>query len=352
MSGILDIVGDILGNNNAQGAISSANKTQTNAYTQALNLAGAEYANTAQNELPYLTTGTSAESQLAQMYGLANGGTVTAAGTVGGVNAGADLSPNAGNPSSQSTKSFGGVSEGGLDQAQDQSLLTSRPDVQNGYNQLSSQTQGYFGNNVDNYANYWYNKYGQSEGYTPSNAVGQTASSTATGTPTATGSSTSGATYTNAAGGASNVDPNASFYLSPDYNFALQQGLNGVQASAAANGMSDSGAARKAEIAYSSGLATQDYQNYANTLKGLASSGQSAGMLSALNNQNYTTAATSDITTPANDQANNSLLSASVSNSYLSNLLGSIQGIGSNLQSSFNSSSGLTPSSFLSSLSI
>lgn len=73
----------------------------------------------------------------------------------------------------------------------------------------------------------------------------------------------------------------SSFYESPDYQFTLDQGLKGVQASAAANGSLDSGATRKAEIAYSGNLADQNYNQYANRLQALAGAGQTAASTEA-----------------------------------------------------------------------
>jgi hypothetical protein len=327
--GLLDLVGDIFGSNSQSKAISTAAQDQAQATQQALALQASEYGQAATGLLPYETTGTSALSQLAGMYGLANGGTVTAGGIVGGVNAGANLNPNATSATSQSTKSFAGTSEGGIDQAQAQAILTQRPDVQQAYNALSSQTKGYFGNDPNNYAAYWYNKYGAPGGFQLTNSVGQ-ASQPAASTMAAP---TPAGTYTNATGGASSVDPNASFYLSPDYNFALQQGLNGLSASYASQGLSGSGAAAKAAIQYSSGLATQDYQNYANTLKSLAGGGQSAAGSLAGIGQNYANTATGTITSGANAQASAALQQGNVTSNELSSIFGNLSG--ANLGSSF-----------------
>lgn len=81
---------------------------------------------------------------------------------------------------------------------------------------------------------------------------------------------------TNAAGGASTVDPNASFYLSPDYNFTLTQGLKGLTAQGAATNGTDNGATDKAEIAYAGNLAAGQYDNYKSGLMSLAGLGSSA----------------------------------------------------------------------------
>ncbi len=51
------------------------------------------------------------------------------------------------------------------------------------------------------------------------------------------------------------------FKGSPGYEFALQQGLRGVDSRAAAMGTLGTGGTRKAEIGYAEGLASQDYSN-------------------------------------------------------------------------------------------
>ena len=49
----------------------------------------------------------------------------------------------------------------------------------------------------------------------------------------------------------------SSFYKSPDYNFAMKEGIAGIDAGAAATGSLDSGATRKAEEKYAGNLATE-----------------------------------------------------------------------------------------------
>ena len=80
----------------------------------------------------------------------------------------------------------------------------------------------------------------------------------------------------------------AGFQTDPGYEFALQQGLRGVDAGAAARGITDSGATRKAEIGYAEGLANQQYNqyvsrfdNYVNRLYALAGAGQNSATQSA-----------------------------------------------------------------------
>jgi hypothetical protein len=78
----------------------------------------------------------------------------------------------------------------------------------------------------------------------------------------------------------------AKFQSSPGYQFQLQQGLRGVDAGAAAQGMLRSGATLKAEQTFGQGLAAQDFGNYFNRLSGLAGQGLTAQGGIATANQN------------------------------------------------------------------
>jgi len=81
--------------------------------------------------------------------------------------------------------------------------------------------------------------------------------------------------YGVSADGNTNSPDYSSFYKSPDYDFAQKEGIKGVDAGAASRGSLDSGATRKAEIAYSSNLAKSNFDSYASRLAGLAGVGQS-----------------------------------------------------------------------------
>lgn len=70
-------------------------------------------------------------------------------------------------------------------------------------------------------------------------------------------------------------DPNA-FQQSPGYNFLQQQGMQGIERSAAARGGAASGNALKALAQFNTGLAQQDYGNWWNRQAGLAGVGQAA----------------------------------------------------------------------------
>jgi hypothetical protein len=71
----------------------------------------------------------------------------------------------------------------------------------------------------------------------------------------------------------------SSFYESPDYKFAYDQGMKAVEQNMAKRGFgsaNDSGATMKALARFGSGLASQNYANYKNSLQSLAGIGQSS----------------------------------------------------------------------------
>ena len=73
-----------------------------------------------------------------------------------------------------------------------------------------------------------------------------------------------------------NAASDAAFTNSPDYQFAQQQGIAGLDASAASKGGLLSGNQLEAITNYSSGLATQNFNNYASRLQALGSQGEAA----------------------------------------------------------------------------
>lgn len=68
----------------------------------------------------------------------------------------------------------------------------------------------------------------------------------------------------------------SAFYESPDYQFARDEGMRGIERSAAARGGIASGNTLAALSRFSSGLATQNLGNYTNRLAGLAGTGQAS----------------------------------------------------------------------------
>lgn len=112
-----------------------------------------------------------------------------------------------------------------------------------------------------------------------------------------------GATYTlgqltgTGSGGQTNQLPDySSFYNSPDFKFAQQQGEQGIERGANARGINVSGGTLRDLSSFNSGLATQQYGNYYNRLMGLSQMGQNAatglGNLAVGQATNATNAAT------------------------------------------------------------
>lgn len=154
-------------------------------------------------------------------------------------------------------------------------------------------------------------------------------------------------------GTAQNIDPNATFYQTPDYQFALSQGVKGVDAGAAARGMLDSGATRKAEIGYAGNLASGQFNTYADRLRQIAGVGQSAANSQAYANSNFAGMQTNTITGAAQDQANATLAGATGINNSIQQLIGAARyGLGKNpFGSSYSNgiataSNGITPTAF------
>lgn len=76
------------------------------------------------------------------------------------------------------------------------------------------------------------------------------------------------------AGSAGGGTPNyAAFFSSPDYQWALQQGQQGLDRAASAGGNLFGGARAKAAADYNQGMATQQFGNYFNRLSSLAGIG-------------------------------------------------------------------------------
>lgn len=92
----------------------------------------------------------------------------------------------------------------------------------------------------------------------------------------------------------------SSFHASPDYQFALKQGMDSLDSSAAARGGLFGGGHTRDLVNYGQGMAEQNYNNYYNRLQSMAGQGQTtasglgalgANMATNIGNQ-YTNAAT------------------------------------------------------------
>jgi hypothetical protein len=76
------------------------------------------------------------------------------------------------------------------------------------------------------------------------------------------------------------------FTATPGYQFVKQQGMQGIERSAAARGGAFSGNALKALDQYNNGLASQEYGNWWNRLAGLSGIGQTATNQTGMYGQN------------------------------------------------------------------
>jgi len=85
-----------------------------------------------------------------------------------------------------------------------------------------------------------------------------------------------GGTYTPPAANADGTPTYGGFETSPGYQFRFDQGMRAVERGAAARGLLRSGAAVKATQRFGEGLASSEYENFANRLASLAGVGQTA----------------------------------------------------------------------------
>ena len=115
-------------------------------------------------------------------------------------------------------------------------------------------------------------------------------------------------------------DP-SEFINDPSYQFRKQQGMDGIESSAAASGGLLSGAALKSLNGYNSSLASQEYGNAFNRLSGVAGTGQTTatnlGQFGANNSLNQGNAAIAG----ANAQANGLTAGAAAQSGAWGNLL-------------------------------
>lgn len=124
----------------------------------------------------------------------------------------------------------------------------------------------------------------------------------------------------------------ANFENTPNYQFALQQGQQAVNSSAAAQGQVLSGANEKALATFGSGLASQQFGNYMSQLMSLANIGQSSAGMEANANQSAANSISSLQTAQGASQAAGTVGSANALSGGLSSLgsLGLYSALGQN----------------------
>lgn len=133
-----------------------------------------------------------------------------------------------------------------------------------------------------------------------------------------------------------NAGDYSGFQNSPDYQFAMQQGLQGVDRSAAARGALYSGGQQADLTNYAQGMASQQLGQYRNSLMSLANMGASSGSALAGVGQNYAGAVGNNLANGANATGSAALTQGN----NLSQLTAGLGGLANNYlqqrQSSFN----------------
>lgn len=119
----------------------------------------------------------------------------------------------------------------------------------------------------------------------------------------------------------------SSFFNSPDYQFALQQGQKSLDASAAARGRLYAGGYGQDLTNYAQGMATQNLNNYENRLMSISGQGQQAGEFGGQLGMQYAGMNGQNLMNAGNASANNYMNQANISNGEI-NQLGQLVGYG------------------------
>jgi len=122
----------------------------------------------------------------------------------------------------------------------------------------------------------------------------------------------------------------AAFANSPDYKFAMKEGIGALDNSAASKGGLLSGNQLRAVTEYGSGLATQNLTNYLSRLSGMAGQGIQAGGTLGQLGTNLGTGVSGQVGQSANNIANSTMAAGTAD---ASGILGTVKGINSGLNS-------------------
>lgn len=128
----------------------------------------------------------------------------------------------------------------------------------------------------------------------------------------------------------------SSFYKSPDYQFRMKESLDALTAQQAKLGLLDSGATQKATIQRAGDIASGDFNTYANRLQALAGVGQTTATNLGAAGQNYATNVGNIAQNSANTAANASIYQGQT----YANAVGQLAGIGQGLFSNNGAQSG------------
>jgi hypothetical protein len=132
-------------------------------------------------------------------------------------------------------------------------------------------------------------------------------------------------------GGFNMLQPGYDYTASPGYQFRLDEGLRGVQNSAAAKGLLQSGGTLKGIDRYAEGLAAQDFNDQFNRYMSVASGGQQATQAGVAAGQNSANSIADLLTQAGNAKASGYIGSANaISNGIggVTSALLSIPGLG------------------------
>lgn len=148
------------------------------------------------------------------------------------------------------------------------------------------------------------------------------------GTPGQPGYVAPGTSGTGTQGSTNGQAPDYSaFFNSPDYQFALQQGMKSLDASAAANGRLYAGGYGQDLTNYAQGMATQNLNNYENRLMQISGQGQQAGEFGGQLGMQYSGMYGNNLMNAGNAAANNYMNQGAITSNEV-NQLGQLVGYG------------------------
>jgi hypothetical protein len=116
------------------------------------------------------------------------------------------------------------------------------------------------------------------------------------------------------------------FQASPGYQFRLGEGIKAVERSAAARGLLGSGATMKGIQRYGEGLASSEYENYANALRSMAGIGQTSAQATGAQGIATGQGIAQSITQAGNARASGYANTGAAVNQGISNVLGAYLG--------------------------
>ena len=120
------------------------------------------------------------------------------------------------------------------------------------------------------------------------------------------------------------ANPNANFSASPDYQFRLNAGLEGVTQNRAVNGMLQSGSALKGLNDYAQNTASNEFGNWWNRQAGLANVGQTANAANAQSGSSYANNSQNALMQNAQQQGQSSYYAANANAQGVGALAGAI----------------------------